>query len=57
MFSALQVIFLFAKQENNLIRALICGPKSPVWIAGLITALEFEIFGQVPGPVELLFPA
>jgi hypothetical protein len=25
---------LFEKQENVLIRALICGPKSPVWVAG-----------------------
>jgi hypothetical protein len=34
IFSALQVIFLFGKQENVLIRALICGPKSPVGVAG-----------------------
>jgi hypothetical protein len=27
--SALQVIFWFEKQENVLIRALICGPKNP----------------------------
>ena len=27
-FSALQVIFWFEKQENVLIRALICGPKN-----------------------------
>jgi hypothetical protein len=32
-FSNLQVIFWFEEPENNLIRALICGPKSPVWIA------------------------
>ena len=29
MFSALPVIFLLEKQENVLIRALICGPKRP----------------------------
>jgi hypothetical protein len=29
VFSALQVIFWFEKQENVLIRALICGPMAP----------------------------
>jgi hypothetical protein len=36
---ALQVISLFEKQGNVLIRALICGPKSPVWVAGKVPAL------------------
>jgi hypothetical protein len=40
-FSALQVVFLFEKQENVLIRALICGPKSPVWGAGFVPGLVF----------------
>jgi hypothetical protein len=39
-FSALQVIFLFEKQENVLIRVLICGPKTHVWVAGLVSALR-----------------
>jgi hypothetical protein len=30
---------LFEKQENVLIRALICGPKAPVWVAGKVPAL------------------
>jgi len=47
-FSVLQVIFCTKKQEkssaeNVLIRALICGPKSPVWVAGQVPALvEFK---------------
>jgi hypothetical protein len=41
-FSALQVIFLFAKQENVLIRALICGPTAFVWVAGKVPALVVE---------------
>jgi hypothetical protein len=34
VFSALQVIFLFEKQENVLIRALICGLKDTfgLWV-------------------------
>ena len=37
--STLQVIFGLKKQENVLIRVLICGPKNPVWVAGSVPAL------------------
>jgi hypothetical protein len=33
-FSALQVIFLFGKQENVMIRVPICGPQCPRGVAG-----------------------
>ena len=41
-FSALQVVFLFEKQENVLIRVLICGPMALVWVAGNVPA--FVVF-------------
>ncbi len=37
--STLQVIFGLKKQENVLIRVLICGPKRPDWVAGFVPAL------------------
>jgi hypothetical protein len=43
LFSASQVVFWFGKQENVLIRALICGPKSPVWVAGLVPRIRMNI--------------
>jgi hypothetical protein len=46
-FSALQVIFLFAEQENVLIKALICGPKAPVWVAGVVPALDGSVTAQI----------
>jgi hypothetical protein len=47
-FSALQVIFWFAKQENILIRALICGPKIPVWVAGKSSRIMVGIVNMSP---------
>ncbi|MEA2109865.1 MAG: hypothetical protein U9P07_10650, partial [Pseudomonadota bacterium] len=40
--SVLQVIFWFKKQENVLIKALICGPIKPVWVAGYVPALDID---------------
>ncbi len=47
--SALQVIFCTKKQEkssaeNVLIRALICGPIVPSWVAGIVPALVLSVF-------------
>jgi len=46
-FSTLQVIFWFEKQENVLIRVLICGPERPVWVAGFVPALVNEVADEI----------
>ncbi len=39
LISTLQVIFGLKKQENVLIRVLICGPRTFFWVAGTVPAL------------------
>ena len=53
-FSALQNIFLFEKQENVLIRALICGPKRPHFGCGARSRISLERRAGKPNPKVIL---